>query len=262
MAAPPDDLLDHDYDGIKEFDNPLPKWWVYLFYATIAFALAYFPYYHWGPGSLPKEAWAKDMSAWYQAHPPPKLASAEELEAMAADPNFVAAGESIYKVRCISCHAMDGGGLVGPNLTDDFTLYGYERDQIVGVVYHGTKFGMLAWKDQLSLEEVYQVAAYVHTLRGTTPAKPKDPEGVPIVDAPDEPEADAEADADAPPPADEADTEGEPEADTEGEPAADTEGWPPTDPEGEVLDTGRVPEDEGETEGPPQLQDEQPGAAG
>ncbi|MCA9695990.1 MAG: c-type cytochrome, partial [Myxococcales bacterium] len=169
MAAPPDELLNHDYDGIKEFDNPLPKWWVYLFYGTILFAVTYIPYYHFGPGMLPGQAWADDMTAWYAAHPPPELASAEELEAMAADPAFVAAGQATFAVRCVSCHAADGGGLVGPNLTDDFTLYGYERDRIVAVIYHGTKLGMLAWKDQLSLEEIYQVGAYVHSLRGTTP---------------------------------------------------------------------------------------------
>lgn len=180
MAAPPDDLLDHDYDGIREFDNPLPKWWVYAFYASIVFALVYVPYYHFGPGPLPREQWAEDMTTWWERHPPPKLASATELEAMAAEPSFVAAGQSIYAIRCIACHAVDGGGTVGPNLTDDFTIYGQDRDRIVGVVYHGTKNGMLAWKDQLSLTEIYQVGAYVHSLRGTTPVTAKPPQGVPI----------------------------------------------------------------------------------
>src|SRR5690606_4747907 len=115
----PDDLLDHDYDGIEEFDNPLPKWWVYLFYACIVFALVYIPYYHFGPGQLPREQWAQEMTRWWDEHPPPKLASAAELEAMAAEPGFVAAGQSIYAIRCLACHAGDGGGLVGPNLTDD-----------------------------------------------------------------------------------------------------------------------------------------------
>ena len=180
MAAPPDDLLDHDYDGIREFDNPLPKWWVYLFYGCIAFAIAYIPYYHFGPGPLPREEWAADMTQWWEDHPPPELASAAELEAMAADPAFVAAGQATYSIRCVSCHAIDGGGLVGPNLTDDFTLYGQDHDKMVAVIYHGTKNGMLAWKNDLSLTEIYQVGAYVHTLRGTTPKTAKAPQGVPI----------------------------------------------------------------------------------
>lgn len=184
MAAPPDDLLDHDYDGIKEFDNPLPKWWVYLFYGCIVFAFVYVPFYHFGPGSLPREQWAVEMANWWEQHPPPVLAKDAELEAMAADPSFVAAGQSIYAIRCVACHSADGGGLVGPNLTDDFTIYGQSREQVLSVVFHGTANGMLAWKDQLSLQEIYQVSAYVHTLRGTTPATPKAAQGVAIVDPP------------------------------------------------------------------------------
>jgi cytochrome c oxidase cbb3-type subunit 3 len=184
MAAPRDELLDHDYDGIEEFDNPLPKWWVYMFYGCILFAVGYVPYYHFGPGPLPREQWAEDMTKWWEQHPPPVLASAAELAAMAAEPSFVAAGQSIYAVRCVACHAADGGGLVGPNLTDEFTIYGQDRDKIVGVVYHGTKNGMLAWKDQLKLTEIYQVSAFVHSLRGSSPATPKQAQGVPIVAQP------------------------------------------------------------------------------
>ena len=86
MMSKIDEVLSHDYDGIQEYDNPLPKWWVYLFYGTIVFALVYVPYYHFGPGGLPRETWAQDMNAWYAEHPPPKLASDEELAAMAEDP--------------------------------------------------------------------------------------------------------------------------------------------------------------------------------
>lgn len=182
MATPTDDLLDHDYDGIQEFDNPLPKWWVYLFYACIVFALIYVPYYQFGPGQSPREAWADDMTAWWAAHPPPELATHDELAIMAEQPGFIEAGQATFAIRCLSCHAADGGGLVGPNLTDDFTIYGQGRDQVAAVVFHGTKNGMLAWKDQLSLEQIYQVSAYVMTLRGTTPAKAKAPDGVPIVE--------------------------------------------------------------------------------
>ena len=185
MANPPDELLDHDYDGIREYDNPLPRWWVYLFYFGVAYALVYIPYYHFGPGQLPRDEWAGVMTQHWEQHPPPKLANEEQLSEMAADPNFVAAGEATYKIRCVSCHGLDGGGLVGPNLTDDYTIYGFGREQVLAVVYHGTPKGMLAWKDQLSLDEVYQVAAYVRTLRGTTPAKPKAPDGIQIAVAAD-----------------------------------------------------------------------------
>lgn len=180
----PDEVFSHDYDGIQEYDNPLPKWWVYMFYGTIVFALIYVPYYHFGPGGLPREAWAQAMNEWYELHPPPKLASEQELAAMAEDPAFVQAGAATFAVRCASCHGPDGGGLVGPNLTDDFSIYGYERGHIARIIYTGTPKGMLAWKDQLGMTEIYQVGAYVRTLRGTTPANPRKPEGQPIVENP------------------------------------------------------------------------------
>lgn len=178
-----DELFSNDYDGIQEYDNPLPRWWVYLFYGTIVFAIVYVPYYHFGGGGLPRETWASSMNEWYQLHPPPKLESDEALLARAADPAFVQAGAATFAVRCASCHAADGGGLVGPNLTDDFSIYGFEPSHIARTIYAGTPKGMLAWKDQLSIDEIYQVGAYVRSLRGTTPANPKKPEGEPIVDA-------------------------------------------------------------------------------
>ncbi|NVB40600.1 c-type cytochrome [Pseudenhygromyxa sp. WMMC2535] len=244
MAAPPDDLLDHDYDGIREFDNPLPKWWLYLFYGSILFAIVYIPYYHFGPGALPTSAWAEDMEAWYEAHPPPELPSDAELEAMAADPTFVSAGEATFKIRCAACHAADGGGVVGPNLTDDYTLYGYGRDQIVAVIYHGTKFGMLSWKDQLSLDEIYQVGAYVHSLRGTTPAKAKDAEGVLIgsaAAADDQPEDAVADDAVADDAAAETGDETGEETGTETGDETGTETGDETGTEGEAADVEAAP---------------------
>ena len=246
MANPPDELLDHDYDGIKEFDNPLPRWWVYLFYSGIVFAFVYIPYYHFGPGELPRAIWAEDMTSWWASHPPPKLASEAELEAMSEDPVFVAAGEATYNVRCVSCHAADGGGLVGPNLTDDFTVYGYERTQIVAVVYHGTPKGMLAWKDQLSLEQVYQVAAYARTLRGTTPAKPKAAEGVAIVDPTAEPEAKPEPAGDS---AGEPTPDADPAAAPAGEPATDAD--PAAAPAGEPTPEPEAGAEPAEAQAPP-----------
>jgi cytochrome c oxidase cbb3-type subunit 3 len=178
-----DELFSNDYDGIQEYDNPLPRWWVYLFYGTIVFAIVYVPYYHFGGGGLPRETWASSMNEWYQLHPPPKLESDAALLAKAEDPAFVQAGAATFAVRCASCHGADGGGLVGPNLTDDFSIYGQQPSHIARTIYAGTPKGMLAWKDQLSIDEIYQVGAYVRSLRGTTPANPKKPEGEPIVDA-------------------------------------------------------------------------------
>jgi cytochrome c oxidase cbb3-type subunit 3 len=181
MAKVTDELLDHDYDGIKEYDNPLPGWWLYGFYACIAWAVAYVPYYHFMGGTLPEEAYAQDMEEWYKLHPPVQLAGAEEMKSIIADQAKVERGKEVFQIRCASCHAADGGGLVGPNLTDEFAIHGGAPHQLVKVVYDGVPAkGMLAWKHQLSLDDIYAVTAFAYSLQGTTPAKPKAPEGDPI----------------------------------------------------------------------------------
>jgi len=123
------------------------------------------------------------MLAYYAEHPPVKLAPAEELEAMLADEARVAEGAEIFGVRCAPCHAKDGGGLVGPNLTDDYTLHGYGMEPITKTIFDGVPDkGMQPWNGILTLDEIYSVAVYVHELRGATPEKAKEPQGEPIAD--------------------------------------------------------------------------------
>lgn len=198
MAQVTDESFDHDYDGIKEYDNPLPRWWVWLFIGCVVWAIGYIPYYHLGPGLLPAEFYEQDMAAWLAAHPPEPLPDEATLVAMAdQDPDLVTQGRSIFASRCAVCHAPDGGGQVGPNLTDDFTIHGYSRAAIVQVVHDGVPAkGMLAWKNQLSRDEIYAASLYVYGLRGTQPANPRPPQGDPIVDEPAATEPPA-----APPPA-------------------------------------------------------------
>lgn len=187
MAKVTDQSFDHDYDGIKEYDNPLPRWWVWLFIGSVLWGVAYVPYYHFGlGGQLPGEAYEEDMAAWLLAHPPEPLPDEATLVAMQADdPALAAMGQSIFVSRCAVCHAADGGGQVGPNLTDDHTLHGYSRAAIVKTVHDGVPAkGMLAWKNQLERQEIYAVGLYVHGLRGTSPARPKPPEGDPIAPGP------------------------------------------------------------------------------
>ena len=184
MSKVEDRSFDYDYDGIQEYDNPLPRWWVYLFIGTSLTAVVYIPYYHFGPGVLPMQAWAQDMEEWNRLHPPVPLPDENELVAMASDdPKLPERGKGIFQVRCASCHAADGGGQVGPNLTDDFALHGYSRANIVKVVHDGvTAKGMIAWGRQLSRQDIVAVGLYVYSLRGTKPANPKAPQGDPITD--------------------------------------------------------------------------------
>lgn len=180
MAEVKDETLDHDYDGIQEYDNPLPRWWVWLFVGCIVYAITYIPYYHFGPGELPEQQYARAMDEWNELHPPTPLPAEEELESMENE-QVIASGKAIFATRCAACHAPDGGGTVGPNLTDEYTLHGYSREQIVKVIHDGvpTK-GMIPWADQLSRDEIYAVGLFVYNLRGTTPSNPKAPQGEPI----------------------------------------------------------------------------------
>jgi len=117
---------------------------------------------------------------------------------MSSNETLTLTGQAIFASRCATCHAPDGGGLVGPNLTDEYTLHGYSRTTIVRVIHDGVpQNGMLSWKNQLSRDEIYGTALYVYSLRGTSPAKPRPPQGDEIVDeattAPSEAKAKAEA---------------------------------------------------------------------
>ncbi|MFN3202694.1 MAG: cbb3-type cytochrome c oxidase N-terminal domain-containing protein [Bradymonadia bacterium] len=175
-----DELLDHDYDGIREYDNPLPRWWLYMFYITIAFAIAYVGYFILGPGPDSRTEYEMEMAAAAVMYPDEDPASnIELLTAALGNPKFIGEGKGIFATNCAACHGPDGGGIVGPNLTDDFWLHGKgDIAGVVRVVADGVpEKGMIAWKKQLKVKEMVAVSAYIMSLRGTTPANPKAPQG-------------------------------------------------------------------------------------
>lgn len=182
MANPSDDdrLLDHSYDGIQEFDNPLPRWWVWIFWATIVFSVLYVFDVTGrlaGPGRV--QEYEREMAAAAERWPAPSgPVDAASLAAMAADPATVAAGAQVFATNCVACHRADGGGLIGPNLTDDFWIHGGSLPEIHQVVSDGVlDKGMPPWSKVLSPAQVNAVVAYVHSLYGTTPPQPKAAEG-------------------------------------------------------------------------------------
>ena len=175
-----DRLIDHSYDGIQEYDNPMPQWWVITFWATIVFAIAYYLVPGLGLGKGRMAEYDADMAAFHAAHPAntgggnPAI-----LLAAAKKPAEVLQGKILFAAKCAVCHAADGGGAIGPNLTDDAWLHGGTIDSIYATVNNGVLAkGMPAWGKLLKAEELGAVVAYVWTLHGTTPAKPKEPQGV------------------------------------------------------------------------------------
>ncbi len=176
-----DRLIEHSYDGIQEYDNPMPAWWVTTFWLCILFAVGYYakvPGFGAGPGAIAE--YDASMAAAAKEFPVVVASvSPEQLLAMAAEPKSVEEGKEVFTKNCVACHAADGGGLIGPNLTDDAWIHGGKIDQIHGIIVAGVLAkGMPAWGQMLKPEDVEHVTAYVWSLHGTTPAKPKVAEGV------------------------------------------------------------------------------------
>ena len=179
-----DHLLEHSYDGIQEFDNPMPRWWVYLFWATIIFSILYFfnvPGFGIGKGRIAD--YDRDMAAAASADAKrkaaqPAQASGEQLAAMTKDASVVALGKQVFGQNCAACHRADAGGQIGPNLTDDYWLHGAALEQIHKTVVDGVlEKGMPPWGKVLKPNQLDAVVAYVYTLHGTNPANPKAPQG-------------------------------------------------------------------------------------
>ncbi|HEU4566168.1 MAG TPA: cbb3-type cytochrome c oxidase N-terminal domain-containing protein [Gemmatimonadaceae bacterium] len=178
-----DQLLEHDYDGIQEYDNPMPRWWVYLFWATIAFSVVYAM--NIGPIGSGKGRIADyeaELAAHRARHPDPEggAVDAAKLAALVKDPAALALGQTTYTQNCAACHRADGGGMIGPNLTDDAWLHGGTLPEIHKTVEVGVlEKGMPAWGKMLKPDQIDAVVAYVASLHGTNPPNPKAPQGVP-----------------------------------------------------------------------------------
>ncbi len=175
--------LDHNYDGIKELDNKLPPWWLYSFYASIIFAFGYLAYYHILGGESQHMEFEEEMVAAKLAveeykKTAPDLVDAESVELL-TDAADLDKGDAIYQANCMACHAADGGGGIGPNLTDEHWILGGGIKNVFNTVSEGGRAGkgMIAWKSTLRPTEIQQVSSYILSLQGTTPASPKEAEG-------------------------------------------------------------------------------------
>jgi cytochrome c oxidase cbb3-type subunit III len=179
-----DQLLEHSYDGIQEFDNPMPRWWVYLFWVTIVFSVLYWlnvPGFGIGKGRI--SDYDRDMAvaaaaAAKQRAAEPAGASPEQRMAMTKDASVLALGKQTYTQNCAACHRADAGGQIGPNLTDDYWLHGGALEEMHKTVADGVlEKGMPPWGKVLKPAQLDAVVAYVYTLRGTTVPNPKAPQG-------------------------------------------------------------------------------------
>lgn len=178
-------ILDHNYDGIKELDNNLPPWWLYSWYASMVFAAIYLFNFHvtgssdtqyeeldneYAQAKIEIEAYKKTAKNLVDVNSVVLLTDAADLSN----------GKKIFGANCVACHMADGGGGIGPNLTDKYWILGGDIKSVFRTISEGGRSGkgMISWKKEgLKPVEMAQVASYVLSLQGTTPTGPKDPEG-------------------------------------------------------------------------------------
>lgn len=177
-----DVLLDHDYDGIKELDNALPPWWKYGFYITIGVAFIYLLNFHvFGIGLNPAQEYNAEMERArikkeiYEASNKDRI---DENNVPMAAADGIQAGKNLFQANCVACHLADGGGSVGPNLTDNYWLHKGSLNDIYNTIKNGyPDKGMQSWSGNFTPKEISYLASYIKTLVGTKPAVPKPAQG-------------------------------------------------------------------------------------
>lgn len=182
VAKDQDVMLDHDYDGIKELDNDLPPWWKYGFYLTIVSGAIYLIGYHvTGSFKLSEEEYTTELVQAEEAVKAYRLKMAMNVDETNAvflsESANIQKGKAIFDGNCIACHGNNGQGMIGPNLTDKYWLYGGAPGNLFKIVSNGTSKGMQPWKDKLSPIQIQDVISFIHTLQGSNPAEAKAPEG-------------------------------------------------------------------------------------
>lgn len=180
--------MEHEYDGIRELNNPTPAWFMYLFYGTMVFAVAYLLVYHvFGVGQLQYAEYKTEMAV-ADKEKAAFLAKAanrvdERTVKLSTEATVLAGGKAIFTERCAPCHGDHAQGVVGPNLTDDYWLHGNKINDVFKTIKYGvTAKGMPTWEKQLTPKQIADVANYIKSLHGSNPANPKEPQGEKMVD--------------------------------------------------------------------------------
>ena len=175
-------LLDENFDGIVELDNPTPPWFNFMFYTTIVIAIIYGLWYHAGSGKLQTAEYEDQLAEAEVAKTAylKKVGNAidESNVKVIADAKQLTEGKTLFTAKCAVCHREDAGGSVGPNLTDEFWLHGGQVSDIFKTIKYGvTGKGMISWEKSLNGLQMAELASYILTLQGSNPLAPKAPQG-------------------------------------------------------------------------------------
>ena len=187
-------LLDHEYDGIREFDNPTPGWWHALFWASILFSALYYFFFTFSPVSWTiQEQWEKAQAQAY-AKVFGELGELKPDDAtmlgLMGDAKMMAVAKGMFATNCAQCHGKDGGGINGVNLTDNVYKNAKVLGDLLRVINNGANNGaMPAWENRMSQNERILLASYVASLRNTNVPGGRAPEGESIAPWPEAPAA-------------------------------------------------------------------------
>lgn len=183
VSSDKDVMMHHEYDGIRELDNPPPPWFMFLFYGTIIFGAVYFVRFSiTGKGPTQEQEYlaevadAEEMHKTYLAKAA-NLIDENSVEAL-TEKSDIEAGAAIYKEKCSVCHLDKGQGSVGPNLTDEYWIHGGGIKNVFKTIKYGVvEKGMQSWQKDLDPKKMQQVASFILTLQGTNPPGAKAPQG-------------------------------------------------------------------------------------
>jgi cytochrome c oxidase cbb3-type subunit III len=178
----PDRLLGHEYDGIQEYDNPLPGWWQAILWLSVIWSPFYAVWIHGGPERTVLDEFRQEAGEIAKRRAEESLKNPvtdESLLTLAKDQTSIQVGANVFANKCVTCHGPQGQGKIGPNLTDKHWILGNSPTLIYKTISEGGRSGkgMRAWNKELGPTEIRKVTAFVLSLKGTNPPEPKAPEG-------------------------------------------------------------------------------------
>jgi cytochrome c oxidase cbb3-type subunit 3 len=183
LSEEKDIMMEHQFDGISELDNPTPAWFMWLFYSTIAFAFVYLMYYHvLDYGMMQEEEYETEMAAAKIEREVFLASSGNNIDESSVkenkDSGTLEAGKAVFATNCIACHGDKGQGSVGPNLTDPYWIHGGQIGSIFKIIKYGVpEKGMISWEKTLSPKQISDVSNYILSLKGSNPPNGKAPQG-------------------------------------------------------------------------------------
>ncbi len=177
-------ILGHNYDGIREYDNPMPAWWTGLFWGTILFSVPYFIYFHFGVGATLQQDYELEVGVFVEAQSAALgdiKPEEQTILSLVSDPKLKMGASVMFRSNCAICHGPEGGGRTGPNLTDDSYINIKKVEDIFSILKTGVVAkGMPEWGNRFSDPQLILLASYVASLRGTKPAEAKEVQGTPV----------------------------------------------------------------------------------